>query len=55
MRVELLAIHQPAECRVVFDVVAEEVLWFAQRDSQTAELRIDVRLKPAALRSSIEP
>ena len=55
VQAELPAIERPGEYRVVFDVVAEDVLWFAQRNSPTAELRIDVRPKPAASRSSIEP
>ena len=44
--VELPAIRQPGQYRAVFDVVAEEVLWFAQRNSPTAELRIDVQPAP---------
>jgi len=47
VQVELPAIGQTGEYRAVFDVVAEGVLWFAQRNSPTAELRIEVRPEPA--------
>ena len=53
MEVELPAIRRPGEYRAVFDVVAEGVLWFAQRNSPTAELRIDVRPGPAGVGSSV--
>ena len=42
VNVRLPAIDTPGRYRVVFDLVAEQVLWFAHRDSPTAELRIDV-------------
>jgi hypothetical protein len=42
VNVRLPAIDTPGHCRVVFDLVAEQVLWFAHRDSPTTELRIDV-------------
>ena len=42
VQVQLPAILKPGTYRVVFDVVAEQVLWFAHRDSPTAELRIYV-------------
>ena len=52
VEVELPAIHEPGEYRAVFDVVAEGVLWFAQRNSPTAELGIEVRPGPAGMGSS---
>ena len=42
VNVRLPAIDTPGHYRVVFDLVAEQVLWFAHRDSPTTELRIDV-------------
>ena len=42
VNVRLPAIHTPGHYRVVFDLVAEQVLWFAHRDSPTAELRVEV-------------
>ena len=42
VNVRLPAIETPGRYRVVFDLVAEQVLWFAHRDSPTTELRIDV-------------
>lgn len=50
--VELPPIEQPGDYRAVFDVVAEGVLWFAQRNSPTAELCIEVRREPAGAESS---
>ena len=40
--VTLPPIDTPGEYRAVFDIVAEQVLWFAHRDSSTAELPIRV-------------
>ena len=40
--VTLPPLDTPGNYRVVFDVVAEGVLWFANRDSLTAELRVEV-------------
>ena len=42
VNVRLPAIDTPGRYRVVFDLAVEQVLWFAHRDSPTAELRIDV-------------
>ena len=39
---KLPAIGTPGRYRVVFDLVAERVLWFAHRDSPTAEIRLHV-------------
>lgn len=40
--VKLPAIDTPGEYRAVFDLVAEQVLWFAHRNSPVAELSIKV-------------
>lgn len=55
MEIELPRIDEPGEYRAVFDIVAEGVLWFAQRNSPTAELRIDVRPRPAGGGSPVDP
>lgn len=54
VQVELPPIDQPGEYRAVFDVVAEGVLWFAQRNSPTAELRLEVGSGPAGA-GSVDP
>jgi len=41
--VELPAIDTPGDYRAVFDLVAEQVLWFAHRASPVAELQLTVR------------
>ena len=43
LHVELPAIDTPGEYRAVFDVVAEQVLWFAHRNSPVAEVPIAVK------------
>ncbi len=48
LQVKLPALDEPGTYRAVLDVVAERVLWFAHRDSLTAEVRIDVRPPRAA-------
>ncbi len=40
--VELPGLAEPGEYRVVLDLVAEEILWFARHDSPTLELRLVV-------------
>ena len=42
MDVELPAITEPGTYRVVFDLVAEEVAWFARKGSPTTELELEV-------------
>jgi len=42
VEVELPPIAEPGSYRLVFDLVAEGVLWFAQKDSPTAELTLEV-------------
>lgn len=54
VQAELPAIGRPGQYRAVFDVIAEGVLWFAQRNSPTAELRIEVRPGPAGDESSVD-
>ncbi|MCY3844915.1 MAG: class I SAM-dependent methyltransferase [Acidobacteria bacterium] len=53
--VELPPIEQAGDYRAVFDVVAEGVLWFAQRNSPTAELHIEVRPGRAGAGWSADP
>ena len=42
LQVHLPPLDTPGQYRVVFDVVAEQVLWFANRDSIPAELHLEV-------------
>lgn len=42
LEVELPGLEEPGAYRLVFDLVAEGVLWFAQKGSPTAELRVEV-------------
>lgn len=42
MQVELPAIGTPGTYRLVFDLVAEHVLWFEQSGSRTVEVRLEV-------------
>ena len=42
MDVTLPALETSGRYRVIFDIVAEQVLWFANRDSVPAELTLEV-------------
>jgi SAM-dependent methyltransferase len=42
IEVELPPIEEPGTYRLVFDLVAEGVLWFAQKDSPTTDLTLEV-------------
>lgn len=43
LAVVLPVLAEPGEYRLVLDLVAEEVTWFAQRGSSTVELRLTIR------------
>ncbi len=47
VELQLRPVYESGEYRLVFDVVAERVAWFAERGSPTAEARLVVRERPA--------